>query len=188
MNAKRSFLKFSRFGILIFLIIFIQLFQNKVTAQNELRSAGEKLNLNKTEMGPSKILLADTLKVDKNQNGILKKIIQPIKYRDNRNNIEKEKIYHFMQNLITNGQLNIDPSKVDEIIKQLEIIISENNSTKMVQKGGIKSNDVANQATNDKIDAILSKYNILNSTNKELIDSVKIQMSNYIRVNERIKY
>ncbi len=192
MSCKRYFIKpFSILGFVFFLIVVLS-FQNELAAQFGLKKAGESMNSDKIksanttkiEIDTAKLILTDKLNYDVNQKGILKKILQPIKFKENRINNEKERIYRFMLNLIEKEQLKIDPATVTEIIKQLELIVSDNNSTNMLLKGSIKSNESANRANNDKIEALLSDFNILDKTNKKIIDSIKIQMSAFIQANE----
>lgn len=71
---------------------------------------------------PSTINLKDTLKFDKKTEGILNKIIQTIKFRDNRNKKEKDRVYQLMLSLIKKGQLNIDSTTVDEIMLKLVLL------------------------------------------------------------------
>lgn len=81
MNGTRPILKsLSKFGLVLLLIIFILIFQNIITDQDELINAGEKLNSNKIEIVPLTVRLTDTPKYDKNQNGILNKIIHSKKF------------------------------------------------------------------------------------------------------------
>jgi len=123
----------------------------------------------KVEISPSSIEL-DSLEQAKPPKGILKKIIQPFKFRENRNRKERERIYSFMKEMIDSSQLRIDSTTVDEIMKQLESVYLNNNAL-----------DENYAAFGKQIDAIIAEYNIDKQASKDIIDSLKIQVETIIK-------
>lgn len=134
------------------LIIVAFIFSKKVDAQVEIDS--------------SALILVDTLKFDANTQGILNKIIQPLKFRDNKLRKEQKRIYDFMQHLIQKGQLKIDSSTVYDIMIQLDTIHSSNTETQKI------------------IDDIIVKNMLDKKASKVVIDSLKIQMSAVVQESE----
>lgn len=123
----------------------------------------------KVEIPPSSIEL-DSLEQTTPPKGILKKIIQPFKFRENRNRKERARIYSFMKEMIDSSQLRIDSTTVDEIMKQLESVYLNNNAR-----------DENYAAFGKQIDAIIAEYNIDKQASKDIIDSLKIQVETIIK-------
>lgn len=116
-----------------------------------------------TLIKPKPVHLTDTLDFDKKTKGLFKKIIQGIKFKQNRDNNEKERVYQFMLELIKDNNLNID-SNIDKIT---EVIDSINRAESLVI-GGI----------NVKMDSINEKV----KSNKETIDSLQISVIEAFKV------
>lgn len=114
---------------------------------------------------PSTINLEDTLKFDQKTQGILNKIIQPIKFRANRDRNEKDRVYHFMLDLVKKGQLNIDSATVNEIMIQLDTI------------------DAAGKTNKKSIENLISTNKLDKKASKAVVDSLKTQMTAVIQEN-----
>jgi spore germination protein YaaH len=123
-------------------------------------------------IAPSKVKLKDNLKFSKNSQGILNKIMQPIRFKTNRNNREKERMYLFMMELIHKGQLKIDSSTVDEIMVQLDTISSANQTT-----------NKSIESTNHSIDSLIVANKLYEKASGEVVDSIKTQMGAVIQEN-----
>lgn len=152
---KRKYIKNSllKIGIGIILFTVTILSQNVVTAQNKSDSDSSKI-----EIKPATILLDSTLTFKKDNSTLLKKIIQPFKFKENRNRRQLDSIYHFMLRMVNKGELKIDSSTVDEIMLQLDTITS------------------LNQLNKQDIDSIIDKNNLYKKASKKVIDSLRMQM------------
>lgn len=122
----------------VLLIIFITLFTypNEIYAQDTL-------------VKPLNISLTDSLEFNKETEGFLKKVLQTIKFKENRDSKEQERIYQFVLKLIEEKDLNIDLN-LNEIATVLDSI--------------------------QKADSL--KFHEINTNvvkNKEAIDSLKIK-------------
>lgn len=170
----------SGIGLVIILILIAFIFQLEVNAQPKIPSTekiGKALKskvlandtvkkATKILITPSKITLNKNLNLKKSPQGILKKIIQPIRFKDNRNTREKERMYLFMMELIHKGQLKMDSQTVDEIMVQLDTINSAN-----------KLNDKSNEETEIIIDCLVESNDMYKKASKAVVDSIKTQMS-----------
>ncbi len=178
-KAKSS----SGIGLIIILIFVASLFQNAVLAQPRIFPSGGKPDP-AAGINPSTLKLDSTLEYKKKAKGLLKKIVQPIKFNSNKLAKEKEGIYTFMLELIQEGQLKIDPTTVKQIMKQLDEIVSANNSNNERLDGDIKTNESASQANEKKIKEVLESFNIQDKANQSVIESIKTRMSAFIQENE----
>lgn len=120
---------------------------------------GQNNAIAQVKIDNSKVILVDTLKFDKDKKGFLNKIIQPIKFRDNRDRNESQRMYDFMMGLVDSGQLHIDTATIYQIIEQLDTIQGKNKKNK------------------EDIEAVINNNNLYKKASKEVIDSLKIQMS-----------
>lgn len=167
-------------GIVFILIGIACLFQNEVFSQNS-SSAG----WSKTAPGiaPSTIKLDSTVKIKEKPKGLIRKIIQPVKFRENRDFRNKDSIYHFMLKLVKNGQLRIDPKTVNQIITSLDQIVAANKSDNKRIDGRLNANDLASQTNKAKIEEILEKFKIQDKATQSVFDSLKTQMGAFIQAN-----
>ncbi|MFA5329575.1 MAG: glycosyl hydrolase family 18 protein [Prolixibacteraceae bacterium] len=141
----------------------------KVVPENQVKAVKPDSAAKKTgniEITPSTVLLTDTLKFDAKTQGILNKILQPIKFKANRNRTEQKRIYDFMLDLIKNKQMNIDSATVNEIMIQLDTI----NLSSLTNKKSIEDIIIAN--------------NLYKKTSKVVVDSLKTLMSAVIQETE----
>ncbi len=144
-GIKKSVYKI-RWAILLFIVAF----------QFEMAKAQDSI-------APATVVIDTTLSFGKGDLNFIQKIIQPIKFRNNRNRNEKERIYNFMQNLIEEGKLKVDSATVYDIMDQLDTI-------------------TMNSATISKsIDAIVTNYKLDKKASKEIIDSLKMQIETVIQ-------
>ncbi len=140
-GIKKSVYKI-RWAILLFIVTFQ--FEMASTAQDSIF--------------PVTVVIDTTLTFEKGDLTFIQKIIQPIKFRSNRNRNEKERIYHFMQNLVEKGKLKVDSATVMDITDQLDTI---NTNSASISKS---------------IDAIVANYKLDKKASKEVIDSLKMQL------------
>jgi spore germination protein YaaH len=143
-------------GILLFTVTVLS--QNVVKAQNKSDSDSTKI-----EIEPATILLDSTLSFKNDSLNLIKKIIQPFKFRDNRNRKEMNRVYQFMLGLVKKGELNIDSATVDDIMLQLDTITS------------------LNQLNTQSIDTIIARNDLYKKASKVVIDSIKIQMGAIVK-------
>lgn len=109
-------------------------------------------------IAPATVVLDSTLTFEKGDSTFFQKILQPFKFRNNRNRNEKERIYYFMQKLVENGKLKVDSATVFDIMEQLDTM---NMNSETISKN---------------IDAIVASYQLDKKASKETIDSLKIQI------------
>lgn len=112
---------------------------------------------------PATVVLDSTLTFEKGDTTFFQKIIQPFKFRNNRNRNEKERIYYFMQNLVENGKAKVDSATVSDIMEQLDTM---NMNSETIIKN---------------IDAIVASYQLDKKASKETIDSLKIQIETVVQ-------
>lgn len=127
------------------------------------------------EVDSAKILMNSNLKFDTTATGFINKIKQPIQFRGKRNKRENQRIYEFMLERIQKGELKIDTNTVKDIINQLDHV----NFSTAINSDSIKKINV-------EIDSIIVKNNLKAKASKEVIDSLKIQMSAVIQENAAI--
>lgn len=139
----------NRFATILLVLAFF--LQEQATAQIKIK--------------PSTINLEDTLKFDQKTQGILNKIIRPVKFRANRDRNEKDRVYHFMLDLVKKGQLNIDSATVNEIMIQLDTI------------------DTASKTNKKSIEDLISTNKLDKKASKAVVDSLKTQMTAVIQEN-----
>ena len=109
-------------------------------------------------IAPATVVIDTTLSFEKGDLNFIQKIIQPIKFRNNRNRNEKERIYNFMQNLVDKGKLKVDSATVYDIMDQLDTI-------------------TMNSATISKsIDTIVANFSLEKKASKQVVDSLKMQI------------
>jgi len=131
-----------KWAIILFFVAF--LFETASNAQDSIT--------------PATVVIDTTLAFEKGDLNFIQKIIQPIKFRNNRNRNEKERIYNFMQNLVEKGKLKVDSATVLDITDQLDTI---NTNSATISKS---------------IDAIVANYKLDKKASKEVIDSLKMQL------------
>ncbi len=176
---KNSFIKrfLPKTGTAILVLSIILLFFQETSAQKIFKanpanqakdvkpdSAAKKVG--NIKIPPATVLLTDTLKFDAKTQGILNRILFPIRFKANRNRTEKKRIYDFMLELVKNKQLNIDSATVNEIMIQLDTI----NSSSLTNK--------------KSIEAIIIANNLYKKTSKVVVDSLKTMMSAVIQETE----
>jgi len=167
-------------GIVFILIGIACLFQNEVFSQ---KSSSAGWSNSAPEIAPSTIKLDSTLKIKEKPKGLIRKIIQPVKFRENRDFRNKDSIYHFMLKLVKNGQLRIDPQTINQIINSLDQIVAANQSDNKLIDGRLNANDFTSQTNSAKIDGILEKFNIQDKATQAVFDSLKTQMGAFIQAN-----
>lgn len=170
----------SGIGLLIIFILVAFMFQNEADAQPKIPSAEKiskalksKVMANDTVkkavkvlISPSKMTLKDGLKFKENPKGLINKIVKPIRFKNNRENRQKDLMYRFMMELISKGQLKMDSKTVEEIMAQLDTINSSN-----------KLNYTSIESTNHYIDSLVEVNDFYQKASKAVVDSIKTQMS-----------
>jgi len=106
---------------------------------------------------PKRLYLKDTT-YSKETEGIFKRLLQAIKFRENRNIKEQERVYQFIDELIENRDLNIDSN-----IKEINRVLDSLNKADGIIK---------------KIDTIEQKI----SNNQKNIDSLRVKVIDSFRV------
>jgi spore germination protein YaaH/CHASE3 domain sensor protein len=173
----------SYFGIrvTVLLVIVGLFFQGEAYCQTQNNPAVAKSDTATRPM-PSSIKLIPPSEFKKKPKGLIKNIVQPIKFRENRDYRAKDSIYSFIHKLIDRGQLQIDPKTVDQIMQQLDQIASDNNSNTKRLDGNVKINKAASLDNQQKIQHLLDTFKIQDKVNAAIFDSLKTQMSAFIQV------
>ena len=140
-------------GVIVFLLLFGFLFQNKVEGQTTTDSTSNIV------IDASTIKIDSALSFEKDSQNLIQKILRPLKFRDNRNRKELDRVYQFMLGLVKKGELHIDSSTVDEIILHLDTISS------------------ISLSNTQSIDTIFKKNELYQKASKAVLDSIKSQIS-----------
>jgi len=119
-----------------------------------------------TEIPPSTLKLQDTTSFQDSTKGFLQKVLKPIKFRENRNRTEKERVYEYMLKLVDKGELNIDTATVYKIMLQLDSLDLKGKNNKI------------------KIDGIIASTDSTNSASSAVRDSLKTLMSAVIQAKD----
>ncbi len=144
------------------------------------------------EIDNSKVILSDTLTFEKDSAGFLKKIIQPLQFKKNRERKEQQRIYEFMMGLVDNGQLNIDTSTVTQIMDELVTIQFDTEKNKKQVDEVIKKNIKDINASEEVIDSLRVHMSAViqenaNNNSKEKRDLLNKVNSHLIEIN-KVKY
>ena len=148
-------------GLIILLLLAGGVFQNEANGQTKSDSSKTKITID-----PATVNLDSTLTFKNDSLSLLQKIIQPFKFRQNRNNSELNRVYQFMMGLVKKGELHIDSSTVNDIMIQLDTISS------------------LNLANAQSIDTIIAKNNLYQKASKVVIDSITTQIKEVFKVIE----
>jgi hypothetical protein len=147
--------------MLTFLFLVGLFFQNEALCQTNSDTATAKIVID-----PATVKLDSTLSFKNDSLSLLQKIIQPFKFKDNRNRKELDRVYQFMLGLVKKGELHIDSATVDEIMIQLDTISS------------------LNLANTQSIDTIIAQNDLYQKASKVVIDSIKTQITEVFKVIE----
>src|SRR5665648_4760 len=158
MHIRKTFPKIGFVTIILFIAFFVQ---EKTSAQVVIKPSTLKL---------------DSLQFKEPVKGILKKIVQPLKFKANRDSTEKDRIYKFMLDRIHKGQLKIDTSTVNQIMIQLDTLVARNSSAKEGIISIIKNHQLDKKGTKSVIDSLKVAMGAA-------VDSLKTQMSAVIQEN-----
>ena len=93
------------------------------------------------------IYLNDTLNYRIENKGFFKKLLQQIKFRENRNSTETQRVYEYIQKLIKDGDLSIDASigELTQLIDTLQFKLSVINAKDSTRMDGIDNELLANK-------------------------------------------
>ena len=73
----------------------------------------------KNTLKPTTIQLNDTLNLDTQDQAFFKRILQSLKFRQNRNNKERDRVHAFLDSLMKHGDLKqMDSIQVQKLIEQ----------------------------------------------------------------------
>lgn len=158
MHIRKSFPKT---GLIILLIVVACIVQTETSAQVTINPATIKLDPN-SDKKPAK--------------GILTKIVQPIKFKSNRNSTENDRIFKFLNDQINNKQLKIDSATVNQIMIQFDTLVARNSSTKAGIKSIIETHNLDKKANKSVIDS-------LNKLMDASFDSLRTKMSIVLQEN-----
>jgi len=152
---------FPKTGLIILLIVIACFIQSETSAQVTINPSTIKLDP-KSEKKPVK--------------GILKKIVQPIKFKANRDSTENDRIYKFLNDRIKNKQLKIDPETVNQIMLEFNALVAQDTTTKASIISVIKTHDLDKKANQSVIDDLKKQMGAA-------FDSIKTKMSAVLQEN-----
>lgn len=145
--------------IVLIVLLFCSLFMSSI-----------KIHAQDSDLIKSKRLYLKDTTYSKDTEGIFKRLLQAIKFRENRNIKEQERVYQFMVELIENRDLNIDSSikeinrvldslnKADGIIKEIDTIEQKtSNNQKNIDSLRVKGIDSFKVAFQTALDSIVKK-------------------------------
>ncbi|HSF52373.1 MAG TPA: glycoside hydrolase family 18 protein [Algoriphagus sp.] len=118
---------------------------------------------------PARIILKDTIDVgDSSRNGLINKIIQPIRFRENQIHRERERMVQLIRRLADQGEMSIDTLTVNAIVNDL---IQLTQTLAATQDTTVRLQDEIDQAILD----------LDTKAPKQLVDSIQIQLGNVLQ-------
>ena len=189
---------------LLFLVFAVSIFQNSSWAQDttNLHSGADsiaKLKTDSLQIDTLRIELDSTLiflykddELKKDTIGFLKKIMQPFKFKANRDNRKKKVVYDFMLEQIKEGNLKMDQASLEQIMIQFDTIHSVTKINKTNIDSIYKTFDVEKKATKKDIDALKTKMTAVakgnaNATSKEKQD-LKNDVASQLSAIKAVQY
>lgn len=126
-------------------------------------------------ISPAKLKLDSLSLKDSIDKSLLQRLIQPIRFKDNRETKERQRIFDFLKVLITENDLQIDSATVSEITEEL-----------IAQAKNIAVNQNANSALSDKNKLLAAEIQqalqVLDSkAPKSKIDSIQSQLQSVLQ-------
>lgn len=126
-------------------------------------------------ISPAKLKLDSLSQKDSIDKSLIQRLIQPIRFKDNRETKERQRIFDFLKVLITEKDLQIDSTTVSEIT---EVLIT--------QAKNIAVNENANSALSDKNKLLAAEIQqaleVLDSkAPKSKIDSIQSQLQSVLQ-------
>lgn len=118
---------------------------------------------------PSQIILKDTVNFgDSARNGLINKLVQPIRFRENQIRRERERMVELIRKLTQEGDLSIDTATVNAIVNDLiqltQTLAATQDTTLRLQ---------------DEIDQAILELDT--KAPKQLVDSIQIQLGNVLQ-------
>lgn len=122
-----------------------------------------------SKIPPSQIILSDSINFgDSSKTGLINKIIQPFRFRENQIHRERERMVQLIRKLTKEGDMTIDSATVNAIVDDLLQLTQH--------LASIQDTTVRLQ---DEIDQVL--VNLDSKAPKQLLDSVQIQLGNVLQ-------
>lgn len=125
-------------------------------------------NYAQTEIPPAKIVLDSVNLADTTKKSLIQKIIQPIRFRDNRIKRERQTVYDFLKELTNEQDLSIDTATISAISDEL---------VKMAQE--ISANDTTGMELGNQIQQAISLLDT--KASKEKIDSIQFKLESVLK-------
>lgn len=118
---------------------------------------------------PSQIILRDTINLgDSARSGLINKMIQPFRFRENQIQRERERMVQLIRRLADQGDMSIDSVTVNAIVNDL---IQLTQSLAATQDSTVRLQDEIDQALLD----------LDSKAPKQLVDSIQIQLGNVLQ-------
>ncbi len=122
-----------------------------------------------TKIPPSQLVVKDTINFgDSTKAGLINKILQPIRFRENKIKRERERIVELIRKLAKEGDVSIDSATVNAIATDL-IALTE----------GLAAARDTSTRLQDEIEQLL--LNLDTKAPKQLVDSVQVQLGNVLQ-------
>lgn len=122
-----------------------------------------------TPVPPSRIVLKDTIDFgDGAKSGLINKIIQPIRFRDNNIRRERERMVSLIRRLTNEGDMGIDSATVDSIVDDL-LTLTE----------GLAATQDTTVRLQDEINQTILDLNT--KASRQLVDSIQVQLGNVLQ-------
>ncbi|WP_035484519.1 glycoside hydrolase family 18 protein [Algoriphagus marincola] len=123
----------------------------------------------KDTIPPSELIMRDTIDVsDSARTGLINKLVQPFRFRENRNRKERERVVDLIRSLTTSGDLAIDSVTVQLIADELLELTNQLSVTR---------------DTTFKIQNEIAKTirNLDSKAPQTLVDSIQVQLGNVLQ-------
>lgn len=123
----------------------------------------------KDTIPPSELIMRDSINLgDSARAGLINKVIQPFRFRENRNAKERERVVNLIRQLTSEGDLAIDSTTVqliaDELLQLTNQLMVTNDSTVKLQR------EIARTI-----------QNLDSKAPKSLVDSIQVQLGNVLQ-------
>jgi len=155
-------------------------------------------------ISPAKLKLDSLIQNDSIDKSFLQRLIQPIRFKDNRETKARQRIFDFLKVLITENDLQIDSATVSEITDELiaqakNIAVNQNATSALLDKNKLLSAEIQqalevldSKAPKSKIDSIQSQLQsvlqgMMNETDKNGL-AIQKQITSKLEELQKVQY
>jgi spore germination protein YaaH len=131
-----------------------------------------------TKTSKSTVEITDTINFYKKKDGLLGKLLQSIRFKENRESKELNRVYALFGNLIKSGDLKIDSTRVKDILQLLDSIDIATNSK-------ITNLNYDLSRNTKRLEAL--KIKVIDSLKVDLDSIIELQLKRYFVMQHKIE-